>query len=234
MTFYPLPLTKLYKVLVRLEEPNQESVSKLLGVSKKTADKYVKTASWLKGKVGRPSTLDDLQESLKKVMFNDYKVKEAVNLLSREMIPLTPQSLKEALNALGVKVSSTEAKAFVEWLKQMDLIRERKVPLITEDMESRVLELIRERGSLTYATLVKRYGEGVRDVLFKLWSQGKVRVPILDKYRKELKGAEDLDRLPAMKGRIFSTWHDRISGETYSQLVIPGRAKVEARWDLVS
>ncbi len=234
MTFYPLPLSKLYKVLVRLEEPDQRSVAKLLGVSRRTADKYVKTASWLKEKVGRPSTLDSLQESLKAVMFNDYKVKEAVSLLSLKMVPLTPQSLREALKALGVKVSLTEAKAFIEWLKQMDVIRERKVPLITEDMESRVLELVRERGSLTYATLVKRYGEGVRDVLFKLWSQGKVRVPVLDRYKEELKGAKDLDRLPAMKGRIFSTWHDRISGETYSQLVIPGRAKVEARWDFVS
>ncbi len=234
-SFYPLPLSKLYKVLVRIEEPDQRSVSELLGVSKQTAKKYVKTSTWLKERLKGVSTLEDLQKSLREVMFNDYRVKDAINLLYREMIPLTPQSLKEALASLGVKVSITEARAFIEWLKQMDVIRERRVPLVTEDLESRVLELIREKGSLTYSSLVKRYGEGVRDILFKLWSQGKVRVPVLDRYRRELSGAEDLDKLPAdLKGKVFSKWHDRISGKTYSQLIIPERAKVEARWEFVS
>ncbi len=231
-SFYPLPLNKLYKVMVRAKDPTPEKISELLKVTRRTAVKYLNTVKWLRERLDSPPTLESLHEGLKNVLFKEFRVKEAVGLLSERGVPLTPQSLRQALLLLGIKVSLTEAKAIIEWMRQMDLVRERRVPLITEDLESRVLELVREKGSLTYGTLVKRYGEKVRDVVFTLWSEGSIRVPALESHREKLTGAKDLDKLPPMKGKVFATWHDRISGQTYSQLVIPARARIEARWDL--
>ena len=109
--------------------------------------------------------------------------------------------------------------------------RERKIPILVTSLEERVLEDVRQRGAVTYSTLAKKYGDSVRDTLVELWKRGLLDIPVLEKYREILEKAENLDKLPPnLKGRLFATWQDRITGETYSELVIPPRARISARW----
>ncbi|GEM_PF-1592850 len=230
--FYPLPLKNLYRLAVSLENPSPEEVkSKLRLKSKRTASQYIKTLSWIRERVKNFSSLEDFSNELISVLAEEYNLMRAIESLSKGMIPLTPASLSSALRKEGKRVSSTEARAIISWLKQADALKERKVPVLTLTREDKVLEEVRSKGSVTYGTLRKAFGDEVRDVIVSLWRKGLISVPVLEKHRDVLEEAEDLDRLPGnLKGRIFATWQDRITGETFSELVIPSRAKVEARW----
>ncbi len=233
--FYPLPLKNLYRLSVSLgPDPSPEEVmGKLRLRSKRTASQYVKTLAWISKRVRGAATLDDFLQEIASFLADEFGLREALEALSKDMIPLTPSSLSSILRRNGVKVTNTEARAIISWLKQAGALKERKVPVLVLTLEDRVLEEIRGRGSVTYGTLRKAFGDEVRDVIISLWRRGLISVPALDKHRDVLMEAEDLDRLPAdLKGRIFATWQDRITGETYSELVIPARARIEARWSL--
>ncbi len=232
--FYPLPLKNLYRLATSLDDPSPEEVKSKLGLkSGRTASQYVRTLSWIKDRVKDLTSLEDFYKELISVISEEFDLVRVVKSLSEEMIPLTPASLSSALKREGKKVSSTEARAIISWLKQADALKERKVPVLTLTMEDRVLEEVRSKGSVTYGTLRKVYGDEVRDVIVSLWRRGLISVPVLEKHKDVLMEAEDLDKLPGdLKGRIFATWQDRITGETYSELVIPSRAKIEARWSI--
>jgi len=233
--FYPLPLNKIYKLAVEVgPEAKLEDVMSTLRIrSKRTAQQYLRTLKWMAERVENVGTLDEFSRELLTVLLEEFKLEEALNLLMKEKIPLTPSGMASALKEAGIEVSKTEARAIISWLKHMDALKERRVPVLTVTLEDRVLEEVRQRGSVTYGTLVKSYGDGVRDVVVQLWRKGYLSVPVLEEHRDLLMEAENLDKLPSgLKGRIFATWQDRISGETYSELVIPSRARIEARWSL--
>ncbi len=201
--------------------------------SNRTASQYVKTLSWIRERVKNFNSLEDFSNELISVLAEEYSLMRAIESLSKGMIPLTPASLSSALRKEGKRVSSTEARAIISWLKQADALKERKVPVLTLTREDKVLEEVRSKGSVTYGTLRKAYGDEVRDVIVSLWRKGLISVPVLEKHRDVLEGAGDLDRLPGnLKGKIFATWQDRITGETFSELVIPSKAKIEARWSI--
>jgi len=233
--FYPTRISGLYRLaLARSKLKGEKDAAEILGVkSTRTASQYIKTLEWVLQRVDDLRSLDDFREALANVIMREFRLSEAVETLTRRSIPLTPDSLASALASLGIRVTTTEARALVKWLEELNLVRERRVPVLTTSLEEAVLEDVRSRGTVTYGTLARAYGDGVRDVLVSLWRRGLLRIPILEPYRDVLESAEDLDRLPpGLGGRVFSTWQDRVTGETYCELVIPRRAKISARWEL--
>ncbi len=232
--FYPLPLRNLYRLATSQEKLSPESIKGKLGIrSSKTAEHYRKTLEWLKREVRNFSSMDGFTSTLMRRLKEEFRLEEAIEILRERYIPLTPSSLVAALSKLDIDVNSTEAKAIISWLKQTNALRERKVPILTLSLEDRVLEEVRDRGSVTYASLRRSYGDEVREVIVSLWRRGLIEVPSLERYREVLEKAEDLDRLPGdLKGKVFTSWQDRIDGKTYSELVIPLRARIEARWSL--
>ncbi|MDK2464456.1 MAG: hypothetical protein QI223_06775 [Candidatus Korarchaeota archaeon] len=233
--FYPTRISGLYRLaLARSRLKGEKDAAEILGVkSTRTASRYVKTLEWVLQRVDDLRSLDDFRESLANAIMREFRLAEAVGALTRSSVPLTPGSLSAALASLGVEVTTTEARALARWLVELNLVRERRVPVLTTSLEEAVLEDVRSRGAVTYGTLARVYGDGVRDILVSLWKRGLVRIPVLEPYRDVLESAEDLDRLPpGLRGRVFSTWQDRVTGETYCELVIPSRAKISARWEL--
>jgi len=231
--FYPVPLTKLYKLLARLDpEASVDDVLKLLGLkSKRTATRYLSTLRWIRSRLRRVGSFDEFMDGLLTILLREFKLEDAVRKLSSAGVPITYTSLISSLKDENVEITPTEARAMINWLKQLDALRERKIPILVTSLEERVLEDVRQRGAVTYSTLAKKYGDSVRDTLVELWKRGLLDIPVLEKYREILEKAENLDKLPPnLKGRLFATWQDRITGETYSELVIPPRARISARW----
>ncbi len=184
-------------------------------------------------KVKDLSSLDSFSSDLISYLTREFKLKEAIDLLNKESIPLTPLSLSKALNKLGIKVNPTEAKAVIHWLKQAEALQERRIPVLTLSLEEKVLEEVKSKGSTTYASLRRTFGDEVRDILVSLWKKGLISVPALDKHKKVIAEAKNLDRIQgAPKGKIFATWQDRITGETFSELVLPPRTRILARWSI--
>ncbi|MGC8933400.1 MAG: hypothetical protein C0200_05555 [Thermoproteota archaeon] len=231
--FYPLPLRNLYKLMTSLRDPNPDEIMSILKVrSRRTAEQYAKTMSWILRKVEDAKSMDEFFEKVAEVLLKEYMLEKAFAFLMERGIPLTPSSLSLAVKKNGLKICDTEAKAIISWLKEGGFLKERKVPILALSLEERILEDIRERGSLTYSSLRKVYGDAAREALFSLWRKGLIEIPSFEKYRQVLENVDDIDRIPGgISGRIFSTWQDRISGEVYSELVIPLRERISARWN---
>ncbi|WP_125741789.1 hypothetical protein [Candidatus Korarchaeum cryptofilum] len=229
--FYPLPLKNLYKLATSMRELDVNSIMALLKVSKRKAEQYEKTLNWILGRVKDAKSMDEFFERVAEALLSEYKLDKAFALLMDRSIPLSPSSLSSAIRGNGMNINDTEAKAIISWLKEGGFLKERRVPILALSLEERVLEDIRSRGSLTYSSLRKVYGDSARRIIFSLWKKGLVNVSSFEKYRKLLESVEDIDRIPGnVSGKVFSTWQDRISGEVYSELVIPLRERISARW----
>ncbi|MCS7102515.1 MAG: hypothetical protein NZ992_01375 [Candidatus Korarchaeum sp.] len=232
-SFYPLPLKNLFKLIINLrgdiDPEGVRSVLKLKG--KRSVDHYVKTANWILSKVKDVSSIDDFMESLVSVLVAEYKLEDALKEFRSRAIPLTPSSLSATLKSKGYDLSGSEAKAIISWLKEAGALKERRVPVLTLSLEERVLEEVRNKGTVTYATLRRNYGDNVKQTVFSLWKKGLLSVPSLEKHRSLFDKTDDPDRiLGDVKGEVFTNWQDRTSGEIYSELVIPQRERISARW----
>ncbi len=233
--FYPLPLRNLYKLAISLTSNlSPEYIEEKFNIkSSKTIKQYEKTLKWITKNVKNFTSLDSFSSDLVIYLTKEFRLKEAINLLNEELIPITSSSLSKVLNNLGIEVSSTEARAMIYWLKQAGVLQERRIPVLTLSLEERVLEEMRSKGSVTYASLRRTFGDEVRDIIVSLWKKGLVSVPALDNHRDVITGAKNLDRIPGIpKGKIFATWQDRITGEAFSELVLPPRTRILARWSL--
>jgi len=229
--FYPLPLKNIYKLAISMRNPDVNGVMSLLKVSKRKAEQYEKTLNWILERVKDARSMDEFFERVAEALLREYKLDEAFSLLMNRSIPLSPSSLSSAVRERGININDTEAKAIISWLKEGGFLKERKVPILALSLEERILEEIRSRGSLTYSSLRRVYGDAARKIIFSLWKKGLINVPSFEKYRNLLESLEDIERIPgSVSGRIFSTWQDRISGEVYSELVIPLRERISARW----
>jgi len=229
--FYPLPLKNIYKLAISMRNPDVNVVMSLLKVSKRKAEQYEKTLNWILERVKDAKSMDEFFEKVAEALLREYKLDEAFSLLMNRNIPLSPSSLSSAVRERGININDTEAKAIISWLKEGGFLKERKVPILALSLEERILEEIRSRGSLTYSSLRRVYGDAARKIIFSLWKKGLINVPSFEKYRNLLESLEDIERIPgSVPGRIFSTWQDRISGEIYSELVIPLRERISARW----
>ena len=229
--FYPLPLKNIYKLAISMRNPDVNVVMSLLKVSKRKAEQYEKTLNWILERVKDARSMDEFFERVAEALLREYKLDEAFSLLMNRSIPLSPSSLSSAVRERGININDTEAKAIISWLKEGGFLKERKVPILALSLEERILEDIRSRGSLTYSSLRRVYGDAARKIIFSLWKKGLINVPSFEKYKNLLESLEDIERIPgSVPGRIFSTWQDRISGEIYSELVIPLRERISARW----
>ncbi len=229
--FYPLPLKNIYKLAISMRNPDVNVVMSLLKVSKRKAEQYEKTLNWILERVKDAKSMDEFFEKVAEALLREYKLDEAFSLLMNRSIPLSPSSLSSAVRERGININDTEAKAIISWLKEGGFLKERKVPILALSLEERILEDIRSRGSLTYSSLRRVYGDAARKIIFSLWKKGLINVPSFEKYKNLLESLEDIERIPgSVPGRIFSTWQDRISGEIYSELVIPLRERISARW----
>jgi hypothetical protein len=229
--FYPLSLKKLYELAISLRDPSINEIMSLLKVGKKKAKQYEKTLNWILGRVKDAKSMDEFFERIIEVLLREYMLDKAFVLLRDRGIPLSPSSLSSAVKKNGININNTEAKAIISWLKESGFLKERKVPVLALSLEERILEDIRSRGSLIYSSLRKVYGDVARRIVFSLWRKKLIDVPSFEKYRQLLESIEDIDRIPGnISGRIFSTWQDRITGEIYSELVIPLRGRISARW----
>jgi len=226
-------IRKLYKLLVKKSKiRSQEDISKVIDVkSKRGVETYYNTLQWILKRIKEAKSFDDFCEKLCSVILKEFKLKDAINEMFERKLPINPSSLQQVMKLKGIKVTLTEAKALLGWMKSLDMIVERKIPVLSSSLEDRVLEEIRSKGAITYGSLARKYGDGVRELIVDLWNRDLIAVPALDEYREILREANDLDRLPpGLGGRLFSSWQDRITGELYSELVIPKRAKILARW----
>jgi len=230
---YKTDIRKLYKLLVKKSEVRgQKDVSRIIGVkSKRSVEAYYKTLNWISKRIKEARSFDDFCEKLYSVIMKEFRLREVINEMFERRIPLNPLSLQQTMKLKGIDVTLTEARAILGWIKGLDIVIERKVPVLGSSIAEKVLEEIRLKGTVTYSSLVRKYGDGIRDLIVDLWSRNLIEVPALEEYRGILRGAKDLDRLPpGLGGRLFSSWQDRITGEFYSELVIPKRAKISARW----
>ncbi|MEM0036834.1 MAG: hypothetical protein QXU23_03930 [Candidatus Korarchaeum sp.] len=231
--FHPLPLRNLFRLITNLRgSVDPEGVRSVLKLrSKRSVDQYVRTANWILSKVNGFNSIDDFTESLVRVLVVEYELREVLDEFKRRAIPLTPSSLSAALKVRGRDLSESEAKAIISWLREAGALKERRIPVLTLSLEERILEDVRSRGSITYASLRRNYGDNAKLVVFSLWKKGFLSVPSLEKYRDLLEGVEDPDKIPGeLKGKVFARWQDRTSGEIYSELVIPQRERISARW----
>ncbi|RDD53624.1 MAG: hypothetical protein BA066_03395 [Candidatus Korarchaeota archaeon NZ13-K] len=233
--FYPLPLRNIHRLLTNLgRDADPEGVRSLLKLrDRRRVDQYVKTLRWVASRVEDAGSLDAFMESMVRALMREFWLEEAFKELMERAIPLSPSSLSALLRARGLSLTESEARAIISWMREAGALRERKVPVLTLSLEERVLEDVRNRGTVTYASLRRSYGDNAKLAVFSLWRRGLISVPSLERYRDLLEGVEDPDRIPGkVEGRIFSTWQDRTSGEMYSELVIPQRERISARWRL--
>ena len=115
-----------------------------------------------------------------------------------------------------------------------------------DELVRRVYGYIRRRGEVRVAELEERFGPGMREVVARLWAEGRVRVvgdrrgplPGVMRVSKQLVRKYGARRIPAEAvekrygGRVpvrFVKWWDRSSGKPYYMLLIRGDDIVQVR-----
>lgn len=233
-SFYPLPLKNLYKLISAGSPIDVNGVKSILKIkSERTANQYLKTLEWISKRIDSPGTLDGFREAVAKALIDEFELEVVFEMMRGKAIPITPSGLASALKERRVQISENEAKAIISWLKEAEFLKERRIGVLTLNPEERILEDIISKGAVTYASLRRKYGDYAKLAVFSLWKKGLLSVPSLEKYEKELEGVEDPIRIPGQhKGKIFSVWQDRMSGEFYSELVLPQKEKISVRWQV--
>lgn len=222
-------LEQLY-VLAREGCKSIDEASKLLNLSPATAAKRLELLRWLFPE-GPPTSPEEFRARLVRRILEELKIADAIRKLFEWRAPLTPHALVMACRTIGVRIDEELARGVISLLRELELISFRRVPVLTLDEESAILEYLLARGRVRFRELRRRF-LNARRLVISLWKRGLVRIEGLEEetgLSPEL--VEDPDSIPLDRVRGESRFIDVVeeSGVVTCVLRIPDDVLVEVR-----
>jgi len=188
---------------------------------------------------GKP--IEEIEKIIVEKLLNKYRVREALEFLRQNSLPLNPYTLSIALNKVGVKASKTTCATVISWLRigkrrgkkvstSLMVFGTFNVPVIPSDETEKVYVKVLSRGEIKYKELA---GDAeilnIDNALLRLISEGKVGI----RYGKEklegviIENPMLVDKIPRISKMFKKEWLD-LDGKAHEKLEIPGDAYVYA------
>lgn len=219
---------KLSLPAVSLEKLYQYHISKGVGFSKKAAKDYSKAAKILLVGLEEKLSPEEFKAKIASKILDELGVRKALSILLEKGIPISSQSLLQALSKMGVQTSKTTAETLLSLLKKAGVLWFKKAPIIAETPREQVyafvLSKIDRKKPLKYRE-IEPYFPNARYTVLQLVSEGKLGI----KYRKAVLERIKLGDWDDYRGDVPDVFLESWIAPDKSQkkrIAIPGGANI--------